>query len=75
MRAFRDFEDTAYPFFESDTPVPRMFACVVFSCLAILRLEGCLNSTLQQYYWNPLRLAESGRREQIPRETHIAYPG
>ena len=26
--------------------VPRkLFVCVVFSCLAILRIEGCLNST------------------------------
>ena len=26
--------------------VPRMCVCDVFSCLAILRVEGCLNSTL-----------------------------
>ena len=26
--------------------VPRMFVCVVFGCLAILRIEGCLNCTL-----------------------------
>ena len=26
--------------------VPRIFVCVVFSCLAILRIEGCLNRTL-----------------------------
>ena len=34
--------------------VPRMFVCAVFSCLAVLRIEACLNSTLSQYYWNPL---------------------
>ena len=28
--------------------------CVVFSCSGILRIEVCLNSTLQQYSWNPL---------------------
>ena len=26
-------------------PVPRMLFCAVFSCLAILRIEGCLNRT------------------------------
>ena len=26
--------------------VPRMFVCAVFSCLAILRIGGSLNSTL-----------------------------
>ena len=26
---------------------PRMFVCVVFSCLAILRVEGSLSRTLQ----------------------------
>ena len=29
--------------------------CAVFSCLATLRIEKCLNSTLWQYSWNPLR--------------------
>ena len=35
------FKDTVYPFFES-----ALECCfyVVFSCLAILRIEGCLNS-------------------------------
>ena len=27
---------------------------IVLSCFAMLRVEGCLNSTLQQYSWNPL---------------------
>ena len=36
--------------------VPRMLFCVVFSRLAILRIEGCLNSTL----WNPLRKWSGG---------------
>ena len=26
--------------------VPLKFVCAIFSCLAILRIEGCLNSTL-----------------------------
>ena len=34
--------------------LPRKCVCAVFSCLAILRIEGCLNSILQQYSWNPL---------------------
>ena len=41
---------------------PRMCLCVVFSCLAILRIEGCLNSTLQRYSWNPLRPGEGTPR-------------
>ena len=28
--------------------------CAAFSSSAILRMEGCLNSALQQYSWNPL---------------------
>ena len=35
-------------FSHSYLSVPRMCFCVVFSCLAILRIEGCLSSTLQQ---------------------------
>ena len=35
--------------------VPRMCVCVVFSRSAVLRIEGCLNSTLQQYSRNPLK--------------------
>ena len=34
--------------------VPRMIVCAVASCLAMLRIEGCLNSTLWQFSWNPL---------------------
>ena len=30
-----------------------MLLLVVFSCFAILRIEGCLDSTLKQYSWNP----------------------
>ena len=43
---FRDFKDMVYPFFESDTLFLECFVCVVFSSLAILRIEGYLNSTL-----------------------------
>ena len=50
----RDFKDTVYPFFESDTLFLGCCFCMFFSCLAILRIEGCLNSTLEQYSWNPL---------------------
>ena len=43
----RDFKDTASPFFESDTLfLECCLFCVVFSCLAILRIEECLNTTL-----------------------------
>ena len=28
--------------------VPRMFLCAVFSCLDILRIDGCLSSILEQ---------------------------
>ena len=59
-----DIEDTVEPFFESyDYLVRRMLFCVGFSRFAILRIEGCLNikdnegclnSTLQLYSWNPL---------------------
>ena len=37
--------------------VPRMLVFVVFSCLAILRIEGCLDSTLQRYFGIPCRQA------------------
>ena len=39
--------------------VPRMCCCVVVSCLAIMSIEGCLNSTLQQYYWNLLGASQA----------------
>ena len=42
-----------YPFFESDAVFLECLFCAAFSCLAILRIEGCLNSTLWQYSWNP----------------------
>ena len=42
----RDFKDTAYPFFESDTLFLECVVCVGFSCLAILRNEGCLKCTI-----------------------------
>ena len=32
MMVVRDFKDAVYPLFESDTLVPRMFVCFVFSC-------------------------------------------
>ena len=44
--AFRDFKDTVYAFFESDALFRECCCCIVFSCLATLRIEGCLNSTL-----------------------------
>ena len=44
----RDFRDKVCPFFESDTLFLEWLCCVVFSRFAILRIEGCLNSALQQ---------------------------
>ena len=40
------FQGYALPILRIRYLVPRMLFCVVFSCLAILRIEGCLNSTL-----------------------------
>ena len=37
---FRDFKDTVYPFIESNTLFLEGVVCVVFSCSAILRIEG-----------------------------------
>ena len=38
-----DFKGTDYIFFESDTLfLECVFVCAVVSCLAILRIEGCL---------------------------------
>ena len=34
-----------YPFFQSDALLLERVVCAVFSCLAILRIEGCLNGT------------------------------
>ena len=42
---FWDFKDTVYPFVESDSLFLEWCVCVVVSNLAILRREGCLNST------------------------------
>ena len=42
----RDFKDAVCPFFESDTLFLECSLCVVFSSLAILRIEGCLNNAL-----------------------------
>ena len=41
-------KDTAYPFLESDTSFLecRFVLRLVFGCLAILRIEGCLSGTL-----------------------------
>ena len=36
-------------------PCSSNVVCVAFSCVAILRIEGCLNSTLQRYSRNPPR--------------------
>ena len=38
--------DTVYPLFESDTLFLECCVVLSFGCLAILRIEGCLNSTL-----------------------------
>ena len=54
--------------------VPRMCVCVVFSCLAILRIEGCLNSTLQRCSWNPLG-AGARERQRHPGGRACARPG
>ena len=49
-------------------PCSSNFCCIVFSCLAILRIEGCLNSTPDSNYnWNPLRLWSSTRPAPSPR--------
>ena len=63
------FEDTVCPFFESgnQSPCSSNVCCIVFGCLAILRIEGCLNSTLSQHYWNPLHLRQSLRPTFPPR--------
>ena len=50
--AIRDFKDTLI---HSSNRIPcssNAFFCAVFSRLAILRIEGCLNSALYQYYFN-----------------------
>ena len=41
--------------------VPLMFVCIVFSCLAILRIEGCLNNTVFLDGWG---LSETFRHLQ-----------
>ena len=45
MTQVRDFKDTVYLFFESDTLFLEYAFGVVFRRLAILRIEGCLNSS------------------------------
>ena len=44
--AFRDFKDTDLSTLRVRYLVSRMCLCIVFGCLAILRIEGCLHSTL-----------------------------
>ena len=44
--ALQGFHGYGLPILRIRHLVPRMVVCVVFSCLAILRIEGCLNSTL-----------------------------
>ena len=54
LMLFRNFKDTVI---HSSNQIPcssDVFLCVGFSRLAILRIEGCLNSTLEQYSWDPL---------------------
>ena len=47
IQVIRDFKDTVYPFFESDTVfLECLFVLCLIRCFAILRIEGCLNSTL-----------------------------
>ena len=44
---FRDFKDAVYlSILRIGYLVPRRFGCVAFSCLVILRIEVCLNSTI-----------------------------
>ena len=43
---YQGFQGYGCPFLESDTLFVEVFFCVVFGCLAILPIEGCLNSTL-----------------------------
>ena len=57
---FRDFQGCGFSNLRIGELVPRMCCCVVFSCLAIIRIEGCLNSVLQQYSWNRLGLHRRG---------------
>ena len=46
-KAIRDFKDRVYTLFESDTLfLESVCVCVGLNCLAILRIEGCLNRTL-----------------------------
>ena len=40
------FKDTVLSTLRIGYLVPRRFCCVVFSCSAILRIEGCLSSIL-----------------------------
>ena len=43
---FRDFKDTVYIHSSNRIPCSSNVVCIVVSSLAILRIEGCLNSTL-----------------------------
>ena len=45
LYVFRDFKD-GLAILRIRHLVPRILCCVVFNCSAILRIEGCLNSTL-----------------------------
>ena len=45
-RVLRDFKDMVYPFFESYSLFLECLVYIVVICFAILRIEGCLNSTL-----------------------------
>ena len=48
-----------------------MLFVLMFSLLTILRIEGCLNSTLLQYYWNPL----GGGAQETVRDVQPEKPG
>ena len=43
FEVLRDLKDSVYPFFESDTFFLECVSVFLFSRLAILRIEGCLN--------------------------------
>ena len=51
---YHTFKDTILSMLQIRHLDPIMFCCAVFSRLAILRIEGCLNSTIKQHYLNPL---------------------
>ena len=68
---FRDFKDTAYPFFEADTSLLQCVVCFVFSCLAILRIEGCLNSISKEQVQSALDMRLPSTPHFCAEELHL----